>query len=610
MNHRNNHKRSFGNNNNKSLDDPLSLPSSSGENNTNSQTVRSQIAGFFLAPFRRNRAGYGGDRRHRRDNSRHNLRADATSDMPFRPYDSPDMHRKARVDSPSSPERNSLNASFRGLSKGLRNRTSKLQKLSESISDGGNKILLHPFTMGTACGCVFSHAYRSLAYYIVSFYLCMLLTYLAYLSILKFSMSRVSKQTALESFDSSKNDLQDNSKAGEEEPLLGSKGSVPQSPKSKKSFVKLAEKKKKTEPSKPAEDLSPKISSKLNKNAASPPLDKIVLCDRLNKSLIPINQIHDTENDHFDGKCLLMFRPPDDSSDLNSVEFFKGKQRRFEFQFQGRIKVIPTGQIYMAMELSYAPQFGMFQKTIVNASLRFIQKFNKGFHYKTAGANEVRKGKIEFPHLAFPVETCMDRLVVTKPGDIPPKLGHEIFEDPEEMKERKKGNRKVDWNLNDIYTLSVYSSYCDWSKWDIRGLPGARPFGISSLIGPQPVVLTFYSLPDCRASQEHFHDEKQIYADVEIGHRDRTKESIDKVLRDLNSGEPILSTIVDEDDDDNDDEMAQNQIDKYLDKSLYLQNEKEILLLGDDRFDSAEDSNRYVYWLSLVLRKHYFQRPV
>jgi hypothetical protein len=60
----------------------------------------------------------------------------------------------------------------------------------------------------------------------------------------------------------------------------------------------------------------------------------------------------------------------------------------------------------------------------------------------------------------------MDRIVITKPGETPPELGHELYESLESVKRRHKmGAGLVDWNLEDTYTMCLWSAYCDWIKW-------------------------------------------------------------------------------------------------------------------------------------------------
>ena len=262
-------------------------------------------------------------------------------------------------------------------------------------------------------------------------------------------------------------------------------------------------------------------------------VEQVMICDKSLREFIPKNKIHNIETDHFIGNCLFMVRPPDSLStsyhDKNVTNFFSGKQRRFEFQFQGKLKSMPTGPVFMCLELEWAPKFNMLKNALVGTALQFVKKVNKGFHYRITNDVIQANGQHEVPHLAFPVETCIDRFVQTKPGDTPPKLGGEIFEDPSMLKNRKKGGVVINWNLEDTFTLVVYSSYVDWCDWKIQGLPGIRPFLISSVAGNQPIALTFYSLPTSSINRvvgddskegflKHYQCNKKTFANVEISH--------------------------------------------------------------------------------------------
>jgi len=59
----------------------------------------------------------------------------------------------------------------------------------------------------------------------------------------------------------------------------------------------------------------------------------------------------------------------------------------------------------------------------------------------------------------------MDRIAITRPGEVLPKLGQEIFEDEVSVKRRKKiGAGSVEWNLENVYTMSFWSAYVNYIK--------------------------------------------------------------------------------------------------------------------------------------------------
>ena len=152
---------------------------------------------------------------------------------------------------------------------------------------------------------------------------------------------------------------------------------------------------------------------------------------------------------------------------------------------------------------------GVLQRTFVGAAMAFVKRMSPSntFAYSITGSDD------EKPHMAFRVEAGMPRIVVTKPGDTPPVLGQDLVEDPEHLKRRLKTGT-VDWNTEDIYTMSMYSSYFDFLEWKTLNFPGIKPFGLASLVGPQSIHFTMYVLPF--GHDRHSRNVMQICADLEI----------------------------------------------------------------------------------------------
>lgn len=216
----------------------------------------------------------------------------------------------------------------------------------------------------------------------------------------------------------------------------------------------------------------------------------------------------------FEMDMMVLIRTPDvdDPKDNKGqpcnkqwVEYLRGKQRRFEFQYQIKLKKIPKNKaVYFSCELDEPIKMGVIQRAFVGAAMAFMKSTNPTFHYSITGSKErTSDGKYERPHMSFTVEGSLDRLVVSKPGETPPKLGTSIEEDPESMKRRKKGV-PVDWNLEDTYTMALWSAYVDFLDWRVINLPGIRPFGLSSILGTQPFYLTMYMIDENRANDKHY----------------------------------------------------------------------------------------------------------
>lgn len=82
-----------------------------------------------------------------------------------------------------------------------------------------------------------------------------------------------------------------------------------------------------------------------------------VILTSKNQRIVPNCRAYEFENDVFFGKVMLLVRTPDvdnhrDKAELGETArrvsaYMKGKKRRFEFQFQIRLKRVPTGPLFL-----------------------------------------------------------------------------------------------------------------------------------------------------------------------------------------------------------------------------------------------------------------------
>ena len=167
--------------------------------------------------------------------------------------------------------------------------------------------------------------------------------------------------------------------------------------------------------------------------------------------------------------------------------------------------------------------------------LAMIRRINSGFHYSwgieraKTDPEALREGKYEKTHLSFPVEASMDRIVITKPGEKPPELGFELFESPESVKRRRKiGAGSVEWNIENTYTMCLWSAYCDWIKWRTLNVPGVRPFSLSVVTGRQPIYLSVYEITNIspqdyrKKKPPHNRCDLKVYTRLEFTNREVT----------------------------------------------------------------------------------------
>lgn len=280
------------------------------------------------------------------------------------------------------------------------------------------------------------------------------------------------------------------------------------------------------------------------------------------------------ETDLFEGEMLLMFRTSDvdDPPPVDGVEdpicaYFRGKQRRFEWQWQIRLKKVPDGDVYVGCELDEPPAMGMIQRALVNTALKFVKKTNHGFGYYFSDSSDSPS------YLSFPVGTSMDRFVATKPGEEVPQLGREIVEDPDAMKKRKRGGL-IEWNTEDTYTMALWSAYFDWIEWQILNFPGIRPFSATSVAGVQPIKVNLYTIAANEQDVASGNPQRDVLFELEVSNITkaamgkeakvwRSKQaSLDNAsaARVLDFSEPALVENADDENSDNDDMDAEMQI--------------------------------------------------
>lgn len=247
----------------------------------------------------------------------------------------------------------------------------------------------------------------------------------------------------------------------------------------------------------------------------------ILDCNRLERVFPNGDTLYKLDTDYFSGEMMVLIRTPDvDDTSIKSpganslaIRHLRGKQRRFEFQFQVRLKKVPTGTVYFSCELTKGVKMGMVQRAFVSAAMSFVRSSNPTFHYSIQGQEPNEDGSYERPHMSFPVQDGMNRLVTTPPGQEPPRLGTDIEEDAESLKRRKKGCT-VEWNLQDTYTLALWSQYVDFLDWRIENLPGIRPFSLLSVISNNPIYLTLYEVDNDK--EKHHRKDMTMIAEFEM----------------------------------------------------------------------------------------------
>lgn len=260
------------------------------------------------------------------------------------------------------------------------------------------------------------------------------------------------------------------------------------------------------------------------------------------REIVPNSSPVKIDNDCFSGEVALLIRTPD-VDDVNEPvptgetpqrisQYMKGYKRRFEFQFQIKFKKAPTGPLFLGCEVEETIKVSKWTRGLTGFLLAMIRRINSGFHYSwgVECQKDLQQRNYEKTHLSFPVEASMDRIVITKPGEEPPKLGYQLDETPESVKRRRRmGFGSVDWNTEDTYTMCLWNAYMDWISWKSMNVPGCRPFPLSNVTGHQPVYLCVYELADMTPQEykkkkpPHTQRDLKHWSRLEFAHRDFTR---------------------------------------------------------------------------------------
>jgi hypothetical protein len=261
---------------------------------------------------------------------------------------------------------------------------------------------------------------------------------------------------------------------------------------------------------------------------AHPSLHSLTIKDADADTPIPANTAPTRiSNEWFEMDMVVMLRTPnvdDDSVETGSAwnqkvaDYFRPKQRRFEFQYQVKLKKKPENkELFYAIQWEKPVKMGIIQRAFVAACLAFLKRTRPTVHCSVSGSNEQGDdGDFEKPHLANFVEVGLDRVVVTKPGETPPELGGDLIEDLEHYKQRKAGKIKIDFNTEDTYTFALWNANVDWIDWKVVGIPAFKSFDLKSILGNQSLSILLYMLDNDRGNNNHFQKDIQTIVHLEM----------------------------------------------------------------------------------------------
>ena len=281
------------------------------------------------------------------------------------------------------------------------------------------------------------------------------------------------------------------------------------------------------------------LSKELNKNQPRqnhPDLEQLFFIDRLTgERLHPNGEPIDVDNEIYSGKLLIMVRTCDadkkteptftggTASNDRVSNYLRPKKRRFEIQLQIKFKKVLDSQIFLSIEYDQPVKLNLISRTSLATAMKFCKMKNPTFCYALSGKEkateeELQNGSYENPHFAFPIETGLDIMKITKPGEKLPKLGQEIHEDVEALKKRR--TQGIDYNTDDTYTISLYNAYVDFVQWKAVNLPAVPQFSLANVNGAQPMAVKLYALNS--DGEKHLKKDLTSILDVEVSRRGAT----------------------------------------------------------------------------------------
>jgi Protein of unknown function (DUF1769) len=140
-------------------------------------------------------------------------------------------------------------------------------------------------------------------------------------------------------------------------------------------------------------------------------------------------------------------------------------------------------------------ELGLIMRSVCKAVCNFGSSIITDLHFSFGDVQTVPD--YQLPHMAAPLFTTMDKVIVTPENGVVPKMGVPFFEEPENRKKRMKYRSIEDANIkmSNIYSFSVASSNIDFCQWSTVGIPMVRPMDLRTIWGDSDLRLVAYEIP-------------------------------------------------------------------------------------------------------------------
>ncbi|KAF4655223.1 hypothetical protein FOZ61_007693 [Perkinsus olseni] len=222
------------------------------------------------------------------------------------------------------------------------------------------------------------------------------------------------------------------------------------------------------------------------------------------QSRIPIDATESfpINSDAFEGKIVVIHRPPDPNGPFPYHGYMGKKRRRWELRWQGRFKRKPSSALFFGIEATQPlPELGFVAKSGVRLVLSISTRLAaaRGTMLLTNYPNPDPSKNTFFTFPLVSADTCIVSDLDTPPEELPDITADKAL--------TGKVTHDYLFDTEHIYTFCYYSMYIDFVTWDLRNLPVVSGTSLCTFTGHQPIHVIIKDQED------------EYFMDVLIAHR-------------------------------------------------------------------------------------------
>jgi hypothetical protein len=168
------------------------------------------------------------------------------------------------------------------------------------------------------------------------------------------------------------------------------------------------------------------------------------------------------KTDLFEGVAVLIVNASEDPNAKIDISTYT-----FEVQVQGKFLRKPTGLLFIGAEISRRMELGLITRGICRTIMNFARSINPFIHHSFGDTEYV-----ELPHITGPLWSLADRVVITKAGEVPPKLG-QGFVEPEADRKIRRGDPAyfIEVDVTSTYSFSTNTKNIELVDWAVVNIP-------------------------------------------------------------------------------------------------------------------------------------------